>query len=207
MAEIAGRASGGHARGMTASQGAERPYHHGDLRAAVLTTGRRLLDQRDGDDISLREIAREVGVTAPSVYRYFPEKAALLRALAHEGLKELAEAQRIASAAAGGGRDGFTATGEAYVAFAVKNPALFRLIYAHPPRRDPMTPEWGSVSPAMALLLESSARFAPEDMEAKNMALHSWAVVHGLAMLVLAGQVRYDPAAIRAAIRVSHPAP
>lgn len=185
-----------------AASAAERPYHHGDLRAAVLAAGRRLLDQRDGDDISLREIAREVGVTAPSVYRYFPDKAALLRALAHEGLAELAEAQRIASAAAGGGRDGFTATGEAYVAFAVAKPALFRLIYAHPPRRDPMAPEWGSVSPSMKLLLDSSAQFAPPGRDAHEMALHSWAVVHGLAMLVLAGQVKYDPAAIRAAIKV-----
>lgn len=185
-----------------ATAASERPYHHGDLRTAVLAAGRRLLDQRDGEDISLREIAREVGVTAPSVYRYFPDKAALLRALAHEGLAELAEAQRIASAAAGGGRDGFTATGEAYVAFAVANPALFRLIYAHPPRRDPMAPELGSVSPSMKLLLESSARFAPPGTDAQEMALHSWAVVHGLAMLVLAGQVKYDPAAIRAAIKL-----
>ena len=169
----------------------------------MLAAGRRLLDQRDGDDISLREIAREVGVTAPSVYRYFPDKAALLRALAHEGLNELAETQRAASAAAGGGRDGFTATGEAYVAFAVHNPALFRLIYAHPPRRDPMTPEWGSVSASMALLLETSAELAPPGDDGHDLALHSWAVVHGLAMLVLAGQVKYNPAAIRAAIRVA----
>jgi AcrR family transcriptional regulator len=82
-------------------------YHHGDLRAALIRAGLALLQERDADDLGLREVARAVGVSAASVYRHFPNKEALLRALAAEGLKRLGEAQRAASEAAGGGIAGF----------------------------------------------------------------------------------------------------
>ena len=98
-------------------------YHHGDLRAALLEVGLRLLAERDVEGVSLREMARGVGVSATSVYRHFPDKAALMRALALEGLDRLAVAQRDAAS----GKEG--AAGRAYVRFALANPALFRLIF------------------------------------------------------------------------------
>ncbi|NVN11818.1 helix-turn-helix domain-containing protein, partial [Nguyenibacter vanlangensis] len=76
-------------------------YHHGDLRAALIEAGLRLLADRAVDALSLREIARAVGVSATAVYRHFPDKDALLRTLAGEGLNRLARAQRAASDAAG----------------------------------------------------------------------------------------------------------
>jgi AcrR family transcriptional regulator len=105
-------------------------YHHGDLRAALIQEGLRLLEERRGDDVGLREVARAAGVSATAVYRHFPDKAALLRALSSEGLARLAEAQRRAFSGAGGGKAGFLATGRAYVAFALANPALFRLAFS-----------------------------------------------------------------------------
>ena len=61
-------------------------YHHGDLRAALIATALELLEKRDADDIGLREVARHVGVSATAIYRHFPDKDALLLAVAHEGL-------------------------------------------------------------------------------------------------------------------------
>jgi len=178
----------------------KRPYHHGDLRAALIAEGLRMLGEREADSLSLRELARRVGVSAPSVYRHFPDKEALMTALAEEGLKQLAAAQHAAADAAGGGEEGFAATGRAYVRFALANPALFRLIFTSPLaaryRRDnPEQPE------AMTFLLANAAASvgAPDgSQEAQRAAIEAWALVHGLAMLILDGQLPADDAMIEA---------
>ncbi|MBK8273457.1 MAG: TetR/AcrR family transcriptional regulator [Sphingomonadales bacterium] len=105
-------------------------YHHGDLRAALISEGLRLLAIGDVDQLSLRQIARNVGVSPTAVYRHFPDKQALLTALAMEGGAQLARRQKKAQTAAGGGRAGFDETGRVYVRFALENPALFRLMTA-----------------------------------------------------------------------------
>ena len=80
------------------------------------------------DELSLREIARSVGVSATAVYRHFPDKAALLSALRQEADVMLAEAFRSAMAKVKPGHEAFDAMGRAYVRFALANPALFRLM-------------------------------------------------------------------------------
>jgi len=170
-------------------------YHHGDLRAALVQAGLKLLEERHGDDIGLREVARAVGVSATAVYRHFPDKAALLRALAAEGLARLATAQRTASDAAGGGIAGFTATGCAYVRFALDNPALFRLVFSHPPDQDPMTAARDQLPEAFLMLLANAQLVVPPGASAETVrlaALDAWARVHGLAMLMLDGQIPRD---------------
>src|SRR6476469_1040818 len=97
----------------------EKTYHHGDLRRALIDAGLELLESRDAEALSLREVARSVGVSATAVYRHFPDKNALLDALAAEGLGRLAAAQHKAADASGGGEAGFAATGAAYVRFAL----------------------------------------------------------------------------------------
>ena len=71
-------------------------YHHGDLRAALIEEGLEQLSQRPADEVSLREIARNVGVSATAVYRHFPDKAALLAALCIIGDEKLSAAFRTA---------------------------------------------------------------------------------------------------------------
>jgi AcrR family transcriptional regulator len=177
----------------------KRGYHHGDLRAALLVEGLRLLAARDAEHLSLREVARGVGVSATSVYRHFPDKDALMAALAQEGLARLAAAQREASDQAGGDKAGFAATGRAYVRFALANPALFRLIFASPGR-------WGDgpeEGEAMAMLRANAAAEigADEaDPAARINAVHAWSLVHGLAMLMLDGQIPPDEALIDKAV-------
>jgi len=169
-----------------------RPYHHGDLRAALIDEGLRLLTLRDADAMSLREVARGVGVSATSVYRHFPDKDALMTALALEGLKMLGKAQRHASEAAGGGEAGFAATGRAYVRFALANPALFRLLFTTPALRRDLSPDILE-SEAGALLLANAARMAGDGGdETQVRAVQAWSLVHGLAMLMLDGQIPVD---------------
>ena len=176
----------------------KRTYHHGDLRAALIEEGLRLLATRDADALSLREVARAAGVSATAVYRHFPDKNALMTALALEGLKQLGASQASASEAAGGGAAGFAATGRAYVAFALENPALFRLIFASPAleRGGGTLALDGCTDPASredagGLLLANAARFAGTG-ETAVVAARSWALVHGLAMLMLDGQIPTD---------------
>jgi AcrR family transcriptional regulator len=177
-----------------------KPYHHGDLRAALIAEGLRRLAERDAESLSLREIARGVGVSPTSVYRHFPDKDALLTALALEGLAQLGAAQREAGEAAGGGTAGFAATGRAYVRFALANPALFRLIFASPALAA-AGPDDMLHSEARTLLQANAAALAAKDGgEAAVHAVQAWALVHGLAMLMLDGQVPIDESLIDKAI-------
>ena len=105
------------------------PYHHGDLRASALQMGMERLESQEQPDLGLRALARDLGVSATALYRHFPNKDALLDALALEGLTRLGAHQAAAAAQAGGGRDGFAEVGVTYVKWAGENPALLRLIY------------------------------------------------------------------------------
>lgn len=178
----------------------EKSYHHGDLRRALIEAGLDLLESRAADDLSLREVARAVGVSATAVYRHFPDKDALLDALASEGLGRLAKAQHAAADAAGGGEDGFIATGIAYVRFAIDNPALFRLTFGATAARNILeVPE--HVPDAMAFLRQN-AHAAAEAFggDARVIAIRAWSIAHGLATLILEQQIEADDALIEAVI-------
>jgi AcrR family transcriptional regulator len=182
---------------------APRPYHHGDLRVALIETGMRLIEFSDADQLSLREVARAVGVSAAAVYRHFPDKAAFLSALGAEGLDRLGAAQRAAAADAGFGPDGFSASGRTYVRFALKHPSLFRMIMSHTPQVDHFAADADDVSSPMRWLRSSVAALAPEGAtpdQHRQAALRAWSRVHGLAMLMLDGQIAADEALIDAVI-------
>ncbi|HMN71365.1 MAG TPA: TetR/AcrR family transcriptional regulator [Rhodoblastus sp.] len=165
-------------------------YHHGDLRAALIAEGLRLLDGQGGGELSLRAAARNVGVSATAVYRHFPDKDALLAALAEEGFRRLGEAQRAAfDAAPAGGGTAFCATGAAYVRFALKNPALFRLMFSGPAMASRQ-------SDAATFLRANATALAPAGVDPKVFALRAWSVAHGLAMLMLDGLAPADDAMI-----------
>ena len=182
----------------------KRAYHHGDLRAALIQAGLKLIEERTADEVGLREAARAVGVSATAVYRHFPDKAAYLGALAREGLARLAAAQRSAFEIAGGGASGFSATGRAYVRFALENPGLFRLIFSSAAKLDPSN--WsGHEDDAMRMLMQNAERLAAGERnpdEARIFALRSWALVHGLAVLMLDGQVPADEGTIDAVVEI-----
>lgn len=169
----------------------DRTYHHGDLRSALVEAA--LASVGEADALSLRAVARRVGVSATAVYRHFPDKQALLTAVAAAGLDRLGAAQRVAYDAAGGGASGFGATGVAYVRFALSHPALFRLIFSQPAGN---AMAGGAGDDAMTFLLDNAARLAPPGADPKLFALQAWSGAHGLAMLMLDGQVPADEALI-----------
>lgn len=172
---------------------AVRTYHHGDLRSALVEAGLRALETTEIGDISLRQIARDVGVSATAVYRHFPDKRALLVALAGAGIDKLGEAQAKAAGSASD-TSAFSATGRAYVRFALAHPALFRLIFTHlPPAGETV---FGESLAARLLHDKAAATTGGNAEETRRLMVQAWAVVHGLAMLMLDGQLPPDDALI-----------
>ena len=181
-----------------------RRYHHGDLRAALLAAALQMLKEHDAQPFSLREVARKVGVSPTAVYRHFPDKSALMDALAAEGLDRLAAAQREAASASGGGAAGFAATGRAYVRFALANPALFRLIFGQPARSG-AGQALASDNAAMNQLRAQAAATGSEEngVSGRIREVKAWALVHGLALLMLDGQIAPDEALIDRVVEAS----
>lgn len=169
-------------------------YHHGDLRAAVIAAGLARLQSGDDGELGLRALARDVGVSATALYRHFPDKEALLDALADEGLRRLGALQAQAWLKAGGGVAGFKATGAAYVRFAHDEPALFRLSFTRqmPDRKEGS--DGGEV--AYNLLRAGVGEALPGVGDPDVAALHAWALVHGLAMLILDRRIDWDEALV-----------
>lgn len=186
--------------------GEKNRYHHGDLRAALIAEGLKLIGSGPAEALSLREIARNAGVSATAVYRHFPDKAALLGALCTEGHGMMAAAFRQAMAGKGEALSAFIAMGRAYVQFALAHPALFRLMMAQPgagPVRAPEPCAEGRPEDGMTMLVRALDDLYGPDMPARlreTRRLKSWALVHGLAMLMLDGQVPAEPALIDAVI-------
>src|SRR3954453_1156083 len=97
-----------------------RPYHHGNLRAALLESAEQTLN--DGGELSLRELARQVGVSHAAPRRHFAGKQALLDALAEDGFERLGDETQAAVDAAGRSfRKRLTALARAYVRFATEH--------------------------------------------------------------------------------------
>lgn len=165
-------------------------YHHGDLRAALVEEALGVIERGSLEELSLREVARNAGVSATAVYRHFPSKEDLLKAVALQGLAMLGEQQRKAAGRAEP-REAFAQSGRAYVRFALNHPNLFRLIFIHTPghmRPDSSSPEG---SPAWLLRHHVAKALGPRATSEQVFAavLRAWSLVHGLSMLILDGQV------------------
>jgi AcrR family transcriptional regulator len=169
-------------------------YHHGDLRSALIEEGLKRLENAPAEALSLREVARNVGVSATAVYRHFPDKQALLHALADVGGERMATAFETAMAAEKPGKEAFDAMGRAYVHFALKNRSLFKLMMSPEMMSGiaaegrPRTRGMGMLTNALSEL--SGGKLSTEMQNVRR--LQAWSIVHGLAMLMLDGLVPAD---------------
>ena len=193
------------------------PYHHGDLRRALLEAGQAILQESGAPALSLRGIARRAGVSHMAPYHHFAGRGELVAALAADGFERLAAAMRDAMESATGADpvERLRACGVAYVVFAVRNPEMFELMFgreladssAHPVLRQAARAAYGTFAAALPAppgaapgQTEDAAEPADGDSSAGEssegesiplppIALAAWSLVHGLAMLVAEGQV------------------
>lgn len=168
------------------------PYHHGNLRLALVEQGLLMLESSDQADLSLRELARQVGVSANAVYRHFANKEALLTALAAEGFRRFNAGQVQAAVSGGDLKAGFLKAGRAYVRFAQDKPALFRLMFSRQTADHPEGELKEAAQASFDTLLAAMAQLTGVPMtehRAKVNAMIAWSLVHGLSHLALDGQL------------------
>src|SRR5215467_5353629 len=158
-----------------------RPYHHGDLRAALLRAAVEAIGQAGPAAMSLREVARRAGVSHAAAAYHFGDKAGLLTAVAAQGYRMLTEELRNARDS---GR-GFLEVGVAYVRFAVSHRAHFEVMY-RPELYRPDDAEIRQARAGAAVLLYGTGSPDAEQLAAGAAA---WSLVHGLATLWLNGNL------------------
>ena len=118
---------------------ASNTYHHGNLRAELLDTAVEQLRTSSVEDLSLRALAREIGVSQTAPYRHFADKNELLAAMATRGYRELVRALHDAGETASDSpRQELYAFAHAYVTYASNHPQMFKLMFG--PSVQPMTP-------------------------------------------------------------------
>lgn len=182
-----------------------RPYHHGNLRRGLLDEALATIRADGVDGLTLREIGARLGVSRTALYRHFADKRALLAAVATEGFRTLREQLVTAWEEGGRGRAAFEMMGMAYVRFAVANPAHYRVMFGgfvDPKACDPeLAAEAAGAFQALVDALAVLQRDAIMRAEGTvQMARFVWAVVHGVAMLGIDGQLS-EPGAVEALMR------
>jgi AcrR family transcriptional regulator len=155
-----------------------KPYHHGDLRNALLEAARALLEEGPAADLSLRAVARRAGVSHAAPYRHFPNHEALLVELALEGFSELGRDIAATAGQGGAGSDRVAKIGGAYMRFFARKPALARLMFGPQLPNRERFPELGAAADSIGNEIGAA-------LHDPALGLGVWAAVHGLAMLIL----------------------
>jgi AcrR family transcriptional regulator len=168
-------------------------YHHGDLRTALLAAAARLLEKEGAEAVSFRAIAREVGVSQTAPYNHFESKEHLLATVAEDGFRRFTALQRAPSPARSP-RQRLQALGRAYVAFASAHPQLYRLMFGvglADWKRYPSLVEAAEQSclPVQQALAEVASHGASHGKSAHGAWIATWAMVHGLASLLIDGKL------------------
>lgn len=172
-----------------------RSYHHGDLKVALLDAVEQVVRERGVGHVSLRAVARRVGVTHAASAHHFENKAGLLTAFATQGYMQLAGAvlTAIDEAQAVDGPAVLEAVGRGYVRFALANPGRFEVMF----RLDFLNandPEFVAASEgAYSLLVITISRCESEGFlgsrDPEIVAVSAWSMVHGLAALWISGRL------------------
>jgi len=171
-----------------------KPYHHGDLRRALLDEALSTIQTRGVEHLTLRTVGERLGVSRSALYRHFADKQSLLAAVGKEGFRKLRETTADAWEKNGAGRAGFQAVGKAYVQFAVAHPSHYRVMFGgfieSAAKDDHFVAE---AKAAFQVLLDALVeRQNAGDIRRDDpvlMARFVWAVVHGAAMLIIDGQI------------------
>ena len=171
----------------------EHPYHHGNLRATLLTAAEHTLRTDGLDQVSLRALARAAGVSHGAPRRHFADRQALLDALAEAGFARLSDEVEAAVKNAGPDFPGqLRAVGAAFVRFAIEDTALMDLMFtsknAGPPGAMPAAP--ARLFTTVGDLIrrgQQAGQLPPGDPERLRLLL--MATVQGITALITSGHL------------------
>ncbi|MBL7255510.1 TetR/AcrR family transcriptional regulator [Paractinoplanes lichenicola] len=164
-----------------------RPFHHGNLREVLLEQAEVMLRAEGVDGLSLRELARQAGVSHGAPRSHFIDRQALLDALAERGFDRLTERVVAALRDPGLDRERLRLVGRAYVAFAVENAALMELMFASK-SNGPAGPVQEAAGRLFTVLDGGLADSAGDDTRERFKLLFA-ATVQGTATLIAAQRV------------------
>ncbi|HEX6352255.1 TetR/AcrR family transcriptional regulator [Actinophytocola sp.] len=177
-------------------------YHHGALREALLRATLELIETEGIGAVSLRQVARTAGVSPGAPYHHFPDRAALLTALADEGFRRLATTLAEAHDAAATPSAALEALLTTYIEFARNNPAYFRVMF-RPELTQPHKSAEGMAAGESAFgVLDRTVEEClskNEGVDRHVLAITLWSLAHGYASLWLDGQLdsrTADPAGL-----------
>jgi AcrR family transcriptional regulator len=192
----------------------KRPYHHGNLRQALIDAALELIEERGVPALTLREVARRVGVTHAAPQRHFADRAALVAAVAEQGFRGLgAHREKVrASAPARVPSQRLRALGVAYVEYALAHPAHLRVMFSPEVTDKTRHPELAAAAQEVhetlvKQIVEGQRQGAVAPGDPDELSFAAWSMVHGCAILLIDGQAsRRSPAAsIDATVDRLHP--
>jgi AcrR family transcriptional regulator len=173
-----------------------KPYHHGDLRNALIQAGLELLAENGADALDLRQVARRVGVSSAAPYRHFADRQALIAAIVEEGYYRLARhIQSALQQASDEAFDQLTAVAKTYVHFAQENPWLMREMFSGLTIEHDTYPDLHQATKAVYHLYVEIIQRGQEHGQViagdpRALASVLWSMLHGLAMLTIEHQMR-----------------
>jgi AcrR family transcriptional regulator len=174
------------------------PYHHGDLRRALIEAALTLVTEEQEWSFPLREVARRAGVSHNAPYNHFPEKRDLLDAIAAVGFEHLRDGLASSVVGVNTAEGMLAASGQAYVRLGTENPALYRLMFG-----PALAHSYGGIRPRLTRQAALAAKAALDDMIVRGARsgafgispecrqdialarLSIWSAVHGLTMLII----------------------
>ena len=170
-------------------------YHHGDLRRALVEEAVRTIQTHGVETLTLRTVGERLGVSRTALYRHFADKPALLAAVGREGFRMLRLTLTEAWEQNGRGREGFDAMGIAYVRFAADHPSHYRVMFGgfiESCEKDAAFIEEATAAFQVLVdsLLEQQRAGLVRNDDPLLLARMIWSLVHGIAMLVIDGQLR-----------------
>lgn len=174
-----------------------KSYHHGNLRQALMQGAVKCIREHGAENLSLRALAREVGVSQAAPYRHFEDKVSLLSALASDGFERLGKAMREAfELHADDAEKALGEVGLTYLKFALQHPETYRLMFGMKASQFNHN-EMDSGHSEGFCVLEDVIRLGLikqqfNALNADDIATSAWSMVHGYTSLVLDGLIEVD---------------
>jgi AcrR family transcriptional regulator len=177
----------------------QNTYHHGDLRNVLLEASEQLLEKTGVAALSLREVAKQAGVSHAAPYRHFKGKAALMSGLAQSGFGRLRSVIRMAADKVPyDPEQKLVEAGAAYVHMALRHPELMQLMFSAVPGHEVdlelKQASMATIEPLVDIINTGIEAGVFRDRDAHELALAAWTSMHGLAMLLAARLMEIDMA-------------
>ena len=177
---------------------AATPYHHGDLKNALIKTGTEFLASEGLGGLSLRKVAKQAGVSHAAPYAHFKDKQALIAAISTEGFKQLhSQIETVKKTYQANPETLLIETAWAYVQFALNEPDRFKLMFSSVLEKEKEYPDFVEISQKNFRQLVDIVEICQganilKSGDSELIALSVWGTVHGFVSLLLEGQISHS---------------